>query len=232
MIAGPTAILAQNLGRVFEDASGRVTCALQGVNLEIATGEFIVVRGPSGCGKSTLLNLLGLLDHATTGQLWIEGVEVGRVRPSDVARFRRRHLGFLFQDAGLIEPMTALGAVELPLAYRDVARAERTSRAISALAQVGLGAALEAQVADLSGGERLRVGLARALVTDPSILICDEPTAALDEKNSVAVVDMLKAHAAHGRVVICASHDPLVIARATRAIALDRGRIRLAEVAA
>jgi putative ABC transport system ATP-binding protein len=232
MTADRCAIRALDLGRVFEDSSGRVTTALQGVNLEIATGEFVVVRGPSGCGKSTLLNLFGLLDCPTSGQLWINDVEIGRLKSKDAAFFRRKHLGFLFQDAGLIEPMTALGNVALPLAYREVGRMERTRRATLALMKVGLDASLNAQVSDLSGGERLRVGLARALVSDPSILICDEPTAALDEGNSVAVVEMLKSHAASERTVICSSHDPLVIARGTRVVALDRGHIKETEVAA
>lgn len=232
MTAGRRAIRALDLGRAFEDASGRVSIALQGVNLEIAKGEFVVVRGPSGCGKSTLLNLLGLLDRPTSGRLWINDVEIGPLKSGDAAFLRRSQLGFLFQDAGLVEPMTALGNVTLPLAYREVGRTERTRRATSALTNVGLNASLHAQVSELSGGERQRVGLARALVTDPSILICDEPTAALDEDSSVAVVEMLKSHAASGRVVICASHDPLVMAGGTRVVALDRGRVAEIEGAA
>jgi putative ABC transport system ATP-binding protein len=222
--AADTAVSARGLGRTYVGASGRTVAALQGLDLDFAVGQFVVVRGPSGCGKSTLLNLLGLLDRPTEGRLWVEGVEVQALDGPAVARFRRDHVGFLFQDAGLIEPMSAFDNVDLPLAYRETPRAERRRRVLQALEQVGLGDAAGAQVGTLSGGERQRVGLARALATDPSLLLCDEPTAALDEDNSRAIVDMLMAHARRGRTVVCSSHDPLVIGHADRVVGLERGR--------
>lgn len=228
MSQGRAVVSAREVGRIYVDASGRTVTALQGLDFDLSVGEFVVVRGPSGCGKSTLLNLLGLLDRPTTGDLWISGVEVRSLDSRNTARFRRDHVGYLFQDGGLIEPMTAFENVELPLTYRELPRAERRSRVVEALGRVGLDESTYAQVATLSGGERQRVGLARALVTDPAILICDEPTAALDENSSQAIVDMLIERARGDRTVICSSHDPLVIERADRSISLDRGRLTLA----
>lgn len=216
-------VSARDLGRTFSDRSGRTVDALKGVAFDLVGGEFVVVQGPSGCGKSTLLNLVGLLDRPTQGSLKVAGVEVSQLDAHNAAGLRRSYVGYLFQDAGLIEPMTVLQNVELPLAYRDVGRSERRGRALEALRNVGLDEAAAAQVGILSGGERQRVGLARALAIDPAILICDEPTASLDADTSRAVVETLIDRARKGRAVVCSSHDPLVIERADQTIRLDRG---------
>jgi len=224
MIAQGASVSARGLGRTYSDRSGRIVTALDGVTFDLAAGAFAVVRGPSGCGKSTLLNLVGALDRPTAGRLCIADVEVQDLTPNDAAAFRRARVGYLFQDAGLIEPMSALDNVELPLAYRRLSRADRRRRALAALDEVRLAGAAHAEVGRMSGGERQRVGLARALAVDASLLICDEPTAALDEDASRAVVDILIARARAGATVICSSHDPLVISRADVIIRLDRGR--------
>lgn len=199
--------------------------ALDGLNLSLPRGSFVVVRGPSGCGKSTLLNLIGLLDRPTTGSLVVEGTELTTLDNAKAAWFRREYIGFLFQDAGLIEPMTVAMNVATPLIYRETPLGMRSDLTMAALEHVGLADRAGSAVGELSGGERQRVGLARALVTDPAILICDEPTAALDEQNSIAIAALLSARASEGRTVICSSHDPIVIARAGYVVPLRHGRL-------
>lgn len=199
--------------------------ALDGLDLSLPRGSFVVVRGPSGCGKSTLLNLIGLLDRPTTGSLVVEGTELTTLDNAEAAWFRREYIGFLFQDAGLIEPMTVAMNVATPLIYRETPLGMRSDLTMAALEHVGLADRAGSAVGELSGGERQRVGLARALVTDPAILICDEPTAALDEQNSIAIAALLSARASEGRTVICSSHDPIVIARARYVVPLRHGRL-------
>lgn len=199
--------------------------ALDGVTLQVKGGELVVVHGPSGCGKSTLLNLFGLLDRATSGQLLIAECDVSALAPAAVALFRRSHVGFLFQDAGLIELMSVADNVGLPLLYRGLPRRDREPIVRDALDRLGLGDRLAAPVSHLSGGERQRVGLARALVTRPSVLICDEPTAALDHDNSQSLAALLLEFAAGGSAVVCSSHDPILIGRADRLIGLERGQL-------
>ena len=220
-----TAVVARGLTRRFVSGSGQAVVALDGLDLDLPAGAFIVVRGPSGCGKSTLLNLIGLLDRPSEGGLTVAGVDLSRLNRAGAARFRREKVGFLFQDAGLIEPMTAAANVAAPLAYRETPRSRREALVEAALARVGLAGRARSQVGELSGGERQRIGLARALVADPPILICDEPTAALDEDNSRAIAELLATRAREGATVICSSHDPIVIARADQVTPLLRGRL-------
>jgi putative ABC transport system ATP-binding protein len=219
-------IRAEGLGRTFQGRAGEVVHALVDLDLRLPAGALVVVRGPSGCGKSTLLNLIGLLDQPTRGRLEIDGVAVSGLDRAGRVAFRRDRVGFLFQDGGLIEPMTVEDNLMLPLAYRSVPRRDRAGRAGKALATVGLGSRLRSQVGDLSGGERQRIGLARALISEPALLVCDEPTAALDSDNSVAVAALLRGRAAEGVSVVCSSHDPLLIARADVVVELSHGRLR------
>jgi len=217
-------IEAQDLRRHFV-ASASVVRALDGVTLEIDAGELVVIHGPSGCGKSTLLNLIGLLDRSTGGRLRIASCDVSSLGDTETARFRQSNIGFLFQDAGLIEPMTVGDNVSLPLVYRGMPKRDREPLVHEALAQLKLEDKIRSSVADLSGGERQRVGLARALVSEPALLICDEPTAALDHDNSHLLVDLLLERAQRGSAVICSSHDPILIGKAGRLIGLERGRL-------
>lgn len=221
----PTAISAHSLTRRFISGSGQVVTALDGLSLSLPKGVLVVIRGPSGCGKSTLLNLVGLLDRPTEGTLVVAGVNLAELDGDGAARFRREHVGFLFQDAGLIEPMTVAANVGAPLVYRETPVPARRELIMAALERVGLAARAGAGVNELSGGERQRVGLARALVAEPSILICDEPTAALDEQNSFAIADLLADRARSGHTVICSSHDPVVIGRAGLVVSLRHGRL-------
>lgn len=219
------AVSAHSLTRRFISGSGQVVTALDGLSLCLPKGVLVVIRGPSGCGKSTLLNLIGLLDRPTEGTLAVAGVDLTGLDGDGAARFRREHVGFLFQDAGLIEPMMVAANVSAPLVYRETPVAARRDLVMAALERVGLAERAEAGVGELSGGERQRVGLARALVAEPSILICDEPTAALDEENSRTIADMLAARAWDGHTVICSSHDPIVIERAGLVVSLRHGRL-------
>lgn len=221
-------VRGHNLGRTYSSPEGPIV-ALHPTDFTFGRGEFIAVMGPSGSGKSTLLNLLGLLDTASTGELWIEGQRVDNLSPRKLAVARRRHVGFLFQDAGLIERMSVLDNVRLPLTYRRMTSGERRERALQAIRRVGVEHRTGALVDVLSGGERQRVGLARVLAIKPGVVICDEPTASLDEQNSHAVVDHLLEAASDGACVICASHDPVVLSRASRRLLLERGRLSQAD---
>ncbi len=219
-----TMIEATGLSRRFVDASGAVV-ALNNVDLRLSAGLFAVLAGPSGCGKSTLLNLLGLLDRASSGCLRINGALVEALSPTAFAALRRERVGFLFQDAGLIARMSTLENVVLPLCYWGASRAASLVSATRALAKVGLEDRAGVPVDLLSGGERQRVALARVLAAKSDIIICDEPTASLDESNSLAVVEFLRERARAGALVICASHDPAVLGEADIRVEMRRGQI-------
>lgn len=218
-------IVARDLRRSFQSASGEMVNALSGLDLNLPAGAFVIVCGPSGCGKSTLLNLIGLLDKPSKGTLLVSGVEVSQLDRAAAAAFRLANVGFLFQDAGLLEPMRADENVLQPLIYKRVRPSERMMLVGRALDAVGLTHRSRSQVRELSGGERQRVGLARAIVSLPAILVCDEPTAALDADNSVAIAELLSEQARGGTAVICSSHDPLLIKRADLLVRLEHGRL-------
>lgn len=218
-------IVARDVGRHFQSASGERVNALSGLNLDLPAGALVVVCGPSGCGKSTLLNLIGLLDKPSSGDLLISGVNVSQLDRTAAAAFRLANVGFLFQDAGLLEPMRVDENVVQPLVYKRVWRSERMVLAWRALDAVGLAHRRLSQVRELSGGERQRVGLARAIVSRLAILVCDEPTAALDADSSAAIAELLIEQARGGTAVICSSHDPLLIKRADVLVRLEHGRL-------
>lgn len=220
----PSPVQASGLTRRFNGPGGSTVVALDGVDLELARGAFAVVVGPSGCGKSTLLNVLGLLD-ASDGELLIDGERVADLDAHARSVLRRRSIGFLFQDGGLVEPMTAAQNIELALVYRRLETAARAAHIDRVLSDVGLGDRAGSQVSTLSGGERQRVALARALAASPSILICDEPSASLDEVNTRLIAERLRSAAAQGVTVVCSSHDPLLIAAADIRIEMACGRV-------
>jgi putative ABC transport system ATP-binding protein len=199
--------------------------ALEPTSVEFQGGQFVVIYGPSGSGKSTLLNLLGLLDTPSSGELRLNGRRIDNLTGPCLADVRRDHVSFLFQDAGLLDRMSVLDNVRLPLDYRDVEAGAGRERALAAIRAVGLPDRLHAMVDTLSGGERQRVGLARVLATRSPVVICDEPTASLDEANSRAILDHLLRLAREGACVICASHDPIAIECADRRYSLRRGRL-------
>lgn len=198
---------------------------LHGIDLDIRDGECVAVIGPSGSGKSSLMNLVGLLDRPSAGRILIEGTDTGKLSSDRWAAIRNRRIGFVFQSYNLLGRHSALDNVQLPLLYAGVGRAERRRRAEEALALVGLAHRLDHFPSRLSGGEQQRVAIARALVTDPGIVLADEPTGALDSRTGQEVLALFRALNLAGRTVLIITHDPGVAARCGRIVRLHDGRI-------
>jgi putative ABC transport system ATP-binding protein len=202
----------------------RVT-ALDGVGLTILPGEFCAIVGRSGSGKSTLLGLLGCLDRPTSGTLRVNGVDLARLGDRGRSRLRGDLIGFVFQQFHLVPHLSALVNVETALLYRGLDRAGRRRLALAALGRVGLTDRAHHRPTQLSGGEQQRVALARALVTDPRVVLADEPTGNLDTENAAHVLELLEGSVSPGTAVIVVTHDPAVAARAARRIEMLDGRI-------
>ena len=208
----------------YKVASGTVH-ALKGVSLAFRENEFVCVLGPSGCGKTTLLNIIGGLDHYTTGDLVIQGRSTKHFRDRDWDVYRNHRIGFIFQSYNLIPHQTVLGNVELALTIAGVGREERKERAKQALERVGLGNELDKKPNQLSGGQMQRVAIARALVNNPDILLADEPTGALDSETSVQIMDLIREISGE-RLVIMVTHNPdLAEKYANRIVRLKDGLI-------
>ncbi len=207
------------------EVGGRPVHALRDVTLSIATGEYVAVMGPSGSGKSTLLSLLGGLDRPTAGSYRFEGREVAALSDDELSRLRRDRIGFVFQSFHLVPRMTALENVTLPLVLGGVPASERLARAAEALESVGLGPRSGHRPDQLSGGEKQRVCLARAVVTRPGLLLADEPTGNLDSVSGAEIVALLESLHAGGRTLIVVTHDPGIGARAPRKVRLADGRV-------
>ena len=201
------------------------THALAGIHLEIAQGEYVAIAGPSGCGKSTLLAILGLLDTPSDGQYTLNGNHVANLSLSERARVRNREIGFIFQSFNLIGDLSVYENVELPLTYMGMSRAERRKRVDQALERVGMGHRARHLPGQLSGGQQQRVAVARAVVTQPSILLADEPTGNLDSHNGELVMQLLRELHRDGATICMVTHDPRYAAHAGRAIHLYDGRI-------
>ncbi len=205
---------------------------LQGLDLDVDRGEFVAFMGPSGSGKTTLLNLLGGLDVPSSGTLRVAGDEVNRLSGRQLAGWRARHVGFVFQMFNLVPVLTARQNVELPLLLTRLGRAERRRHAEAALGVVGLGDRLEHYPRQLSGGQEQRVGIARALVSDPEILLCDEPTGDLDRATGEEVLTLVRRLATEfGKTVLMVTHDPVAAERADVVLHLDKGVLIEAETA-
>ena len=199
--------------------------ALAGVTLDVHDGEMLSIMGPSGSGKSTLMHIIGLLDHPTTGRVLIEGEDVSGMTPNELASVRNKRIGFVFQAFNLLARTGALANVELPLVYGGVSGAERARRAREALERVDLGDRLQHTPSQLSGGQEQRVAIARALVTDPSIVLADEPTGNLDSRSGIEVMGLLQQLNASGITVVIVTHDVNVARHARRIVELRDGRI-------
>jgi putative ABC transport system ATP-binding protein len=201
-----------------------VVPVLQGLDLEIAAGDYVALMGPSGSGKSTLLNLIGGLDRPSGGTIEVGGLRIDALSSNELAAWRARHVGFVFQAYNLLPVLTAEQNVELPLLLTDLGRDERLRRARAALALVGLAERTKHKPRELSGGQEQRVGIARAIVTDPVLLLCDEPTGDLDRKSGDAVLDLFDAlNREAGKTIVMVTHDPHAAERARRLVHLDKG---------
>ena len=200
--------------------------ALRGVSLEINRGEFVAIMGPSGSGKSTMMNIIGCLDRPTKGQYFLEGVDVSTVDKAGLADIRNKSVGFVFQSFNLVPRTSALENVELPLVYAGVGSSERVRRARAALAEVGLADRERSMPNQLSGGQQQRVALARALVNNPSIILADEPTGALDTRTSVEVMEIFQRLNSERRLtIVVVTHEPDIAQYAKRIIQFRDGRI-------
>jgi putative ABC transport system ATP-binding protein len=201
------------------------TRALDNVSLEIDAGEFVAVMGPSGCGKSTMLNLLGLLDNPTSGSLWFFGEEVARYSEDRLTALRRAKVGFVFQSFNLIDDLTVAENVEVALIYRGVSAKDRRRRIAEALERVGMSHRAKHLPQQLSGGQQQRVAVARALVSEPKLILADEPTGNLDTANGEAVMELLTGLASGGTTVVMVTHSLVHAAAAKRTIKLLDGRV-------
>ena len=214
----------------FTRGSERID-VLKGVNLDIPQGDFLALMGPSGSGKTTLLNLMGGLDLPTGGSVEVGGVEINRLSGGALSKWRSQHIGFVFQLYNLLPVLTAERNVELPLLLTRLSKSERRKRVGIALKVVGLADRAKHYPRQLSGGQEQRVGIARAIVTDPTLLLCDEPTGDLDRKAGDEILELLQAlNRDHGKTIVMVTHDPHAAERATRTVHLDKGVLMEATV--
>jgi putative ABC transport system ATP-binding protein len=219
-------IVVEDVRRTYQLTDDLAVHALDGVSLTIAAGEFVAIMGSSGSGKSTLMNMLGCLDQPTSGRYLLDGVDVKDMDEDEQSDLRNRKIGFVFQAFNLVPRTSALANVELPLSYAGVARGQRRRRATQALEAVGMGARLDHLPSELSGGQQQRVAVARAIVTNPSLILADEPTGNLDSRSTDDVLRIFEGLNAEGRTVVLITHEDEVAGRARRVIRLADGRIR------
>ena len=216
-------VSVQNLHKVYHRGGERID-VLKGVSLDIPPGDFLALMGPSGSGKTTLLNLLGGLDTPTEGSISVAGDRLDKLSGGRLSTWRARHIGFVFQLYNLLPVLTAARNVELPLLLTKLNKADRRKRVEVALSVVGLGERMHHYPRQLSGGQEQRVGIARAIVTDPTLLLCDEPTGDLDRKSGDEILDLLQAlNQQHGKTIVMVTHDPHAAARARRTLHLEKG---------
>jgi len=213
-----------NMSKIYTMGQNKVT-ALNNISLHINLHEFVAIVGPSGSGKSTLMNMLGCLDVPTTGSYKLDGQEVSRLKDDSLAEIRNFKIGFIFQKFNLLQKLSALENVELPLIYQGVHNREAKRRAIEALATVSLKDRMHHRPSELSGGQQQRVAIARALVTKPPVLLADEPTGALDSKTGIEVMNILSELNSNGNTIILITHDNDLAAVAKRIIKISDGEI-------
>jgi putative ABC transport system ATP-binding protein len=218
-------ILVEDLRRTYEITEELSVHALDGVTLRIDHGDFVAIMGTSGSGKSTLMNIIGCLDLPTSGRYLLDGVDTREMDEDEQSDLRNRKIGFVFQAFNLVPRTSALANVELPLAYGRVGRRERRARAIAALEAVGMGERIDHLPSELSGGQQQRVAVARAIVTNPSLILADEPTGNLDSRSTGDVLRIFEELNHQGRTVVLITHEDDVAARAARTVRFSDGRV-------
>ena len=224
-------VRVRDVHKFFTRGNERID-VLQGVDLAIPHGDFLALMGPSGSGKTTLLNLLGGLDRPSSGSIEVAGVQMSSLSGSGLSRWRAQNIGFVFQLYNLLPVLTAERNVELPLLLTSLSKSARRTRAQIALKVVGLADRARHYPRQLSGGQEQRVGIARAIVTDPTLLLCDEPTGDLDRKAGDEILELLQAlNRDHGKTIVMVTHDPHAADRATRTLHLEKGALMEAAVA-
>ena len=221
----PPLIQIKNVNRNFRRGSEEIH-VLSGLNLEVKAGEFLALMGPSGSGKSTLLNLIGGLDRPNSGTVQVAADAIDQLSDRQLAAWRARHVGFVFQFYNLMPALNAARNVELPLLLTHLSKSERKKHVETALGIVGLSHRLTHYPRTLSGGEQQRVGIARAIVSDPTLLLCDEPTGDLDRKSGDEILSLLQAlNREHGKTIVMVTHDPHASARASHTVYLEKGQL-------
>jgi putative ABC transport system ATP-binding protein len=227
---GEPIIVLEDVSRIYDTGKVQVP-ALMSVNLKVAKGEFLAIIGPSGSGKSTMMNILGCLDRPTSGLYVLDGQAVDELDDDGLAYVRSRSIGFVFQSYNLLPRTSALENVATPLMYQGVGRKERMQRAQVALERLGLGDRLNHVPSELSGGQQQRVGIARALVTEPALILADEPTGNLDSHSGAEVLQLFRDLHALGRTIVLITHDTDVAVAADRAVHLRDGQLQDAVLA-
>jgi putative ABC transport system ATP-binding protein len=224
-------ITLEGVGKIYDTGVVAVE-ALREVDLTIGRGELVAIMGPSGSGKSTLMHILGCLDVPTSGRFQLSGEDVADLDEDALADIRNRRIGFVFQQFNLLPHLSAWRNVELPLVYAAMDPARRKERALHALASVGLSDRAQHRPGELSGGQQQRVAIARALVTEPDLLLADEPTGNLDSTSSAEILNLLEDLHRQGRTVVLITHEAAVAARAERLVRIEDGRVHEGETAA
>jgi putative ABC transport system ATP-binding protein len=214
-----------HINKVFQLDENLTFQALKNINLAINKGEFVAIMGPSGSGKSTLMNILGLLDHPTSGSFQLEGKDIAHLKNDHLAEIRNKKIGFVFQNFNLLPRTSAVENVALPLIYSGVSRPERIRRARKELDSVGLSDKYDSRPNQLSGGQQQRVAIARALVTNPEIIFADEPTGNLDSKSGIDVLKLLEDLSHQGKTIVLITHDSNIASHANRVIRVKDGEI-------
>ncbi len=214
------------LGKVYMSGSEAEVVALRDVDLRIGVGEFVAIMGPSGSGKSTLMNLIGCLDTPTSGHYLCDGVDVATLDAEQRAALRAAKIGFVFQGFNLLNRLTALENVMMPLGYTATRLADRAQRAHEAMVAVGLGERESHRPSELSGGQQQRVAIARALINSPSLILADEPTGALDSRTGEEILALFKRLQSEGQTVVLITHDPQIAAHADRTCAMRDGQLQ------
>lgn len=216
----------ENVNKVYTNDEGLSFQALKDINFKVEVGEFVAIVGPSGSGKSTMMNILGLLDQPSSGSYHLDGIDVSRMSENHLAEIRNKKIGFVFQSFNLLNRTSALSNVELPMLYAGVSDIERKSKAKKALESVGLEDKINSHPNQLSGGQQQRVAVARALVTNPELLLADEPTGNLDTKTGEDIMKLFKELHSKGKTIILITHSPEIAKEAGRVVQIKDGEMK------